>query len=79
MRDITDVLGADLAKRLYDDGSLGNLSSFIGSELMQPRPTREKIANAKPPVKQEEQPARQEVTVNIGDRVRLVVPDQRRR
>jgi len=23
MRDITDVLGADLAKRLYDDGSLG--------------------------------------------------------
>jgi hypothetical protein len=49
---------------------------MIATELADPRPIREKIANAKP-VRQKEPTVRREVTINIGDKVRQVIPDRR--
>jgi hypothetical protein len=73
-------VGSELAEQSSASGAIDSInasvSKMIATELADPRPIREKIANAKP-VRQKEPTVRREVTINIGDKVRQVIPDRR--
>jgi hypothetical protein len=71
-----DALGADFAKQFlkseaFESSSMGSLLRY---QMENPRPVRQQIANANrnAPV---QAPLRREVTVNIGDKVRQIVPN----
>jgi hypothetical protein len=67
-------IGSDLAKQLSASGAFDTFSKIIAEEMANPSPVRQQIANANPePPKK--QPVQREVTVNIGDKVRQIVPE----
>jgi hypothetical protein len=71
---IGGMLGSDFAKQMIETGTFDSINKIIAAEMANPRPVRQQIANAEPdPPK--ESPVRQEVTVNIGDKVRQIVPE----
>ena len=70
-------IGSDLSKHLAGTGFYETISQSVREEMENPRPVRQQIANPKPePPKK--QPVRREVTVNIGDKVREIVPEPSR-
>lgn len=66
-----------LAERFALGGGIGSLGAALTADLAKPQQVRQKIANPEPPVTEKEQDVRPEVTVNIGDKVRQIVPDRR--
>lgn len=73
----TASIASDLAKQMSASGAFDAISKVMREEMANPRPVRQQIANPKPePPKQ--QPVRREVTVNIGDKVRQIVPEPSR-
>jgi hypothetical protein len=74
---ISELARGDLAKQMADMGVFDSLSKVVRAEMENPRPVRQQIANAKQE-RPKEAPVEREVTVNIGDKVRQVVPEPRR-
>ena len=77
MADFAENANAGLMKQLEGAGVFDVLSEAVKHEMANPRPVRQQISNPKPqPPKK--QPVRREVTVNIGDKVREIMPEPSR-
>jgi hypothetical protein len=68
----------DLVKQLSASGVFDSITKRAAEEMANPRPVRQQIANPNPEPPKKEQPVRREVTVNIGDKVRQIVPEPSR-
>jgi hypothetical protein len=67
-----------MVDKLSTSGVFDTFGKIAAEEMANPRPVRQQIANPNPEPPKKEQPVRREVTVNIGDKVRQIVPEPSR-
>lgn len=73
-RRILGNFGDGLSEKLAQSGLYESISQAARRELENPPPVRQRIDNQDPKPRAEKKPTQRSVTVNIGDKVRQIVP-----